>query len=615
MSRLRMPNRPTRPQLTAKFSTAVDDLQNVLSGIPDQPALKLMTFDELKNKVSKGKGPSKRSNTYRAIGNKLDAAQNILKNATRDGVTAAGGPEAFQKEFNKQLDELNAAILAYQKNHKGKKGDAVAPLLNEIKYIRGEMAGVLAQLGRASDQSFQGNASIETISDFRTIDEALNKALGSSTFNTATLDELTKQGGREKIEKTVLAELDKLETTIVDSGKGGGGPDVLAGIKRIRTNLKTTLDDLTSQQAQDLPKDLRIADAAAALKAGVKPEQLKGVSSRFCDFSKFNPDTEVPPPKSRAGSGQCNSVQKINFNDGPRIFKEEITSDKSGNQGAWAPGAIGIDKRDDPRYGNRNVASGLVGDLLGTSVIVKSSYAITSGPDGAQVGLAMEQAPGKNLQQACKLVGQRTLERHEDEGTLDKYAEQLANALPWKEKLTPKAMASLQKQLMDLEVCDLISGQVDRHMGNYLIEVNGDKVTVKGIDNDFAFGKDNRGGVPLNSEIAGLFHNMPNLPRLLSREMANKLKGLDFDRDFATQFKDLLTAEEIKAAKERFTAMKDHVVTLERTNCVVDDWETWRSSDNKTAREFLDKGSIFSNHIAPLLKWQEMVQGALAKPV
>lgn len=614
MSRLRMPNRPTRPQLTAKFSTAVDDLQNVLSGIPDQPALKLMTFDELKNKASKGKGPSKRSNTYRALGNKLDAAQNTLKNATRDGVTAAGGPEAFQKEFNKQLDELNAAILAYQKNHKGKKGDAVAPLLNEIKFIRGEMAGVLAQLGRTSDQSFQGNASIETISDFRTIDEALNKSLGSSTFKTATLDVLTQQGGREKIEKTVLAELDKLETTIVDSGKGGGGPDVLAGIKRIRTNLKTTLDDLTSQQAQDLPKDLRIADAAAALKAGVKPEQLKGVSSRFCDFSKFNPDTEVPPPKSNAGSGMCNSVQKINFNDGPRIFKEELTSDKSGRQGAWAPGAIGIDKLNDPRYGNRNVASGLVGDLLGTSVIVKSSYGITSGPNGAQVGLAMEQAGGKNLQQAQRVSNRATLDRHDLAGTLDKYVEQLEKALPWKDKLTPKALASLQKQLMDLEVCDLISGQVDRHTGNYLIEVDGDKVTVKGIDNDFAFGKDNVGGVPLNSEIVGLFHNMPNLPRLLSREMANKLKGLDFDRDFAPQFKDLLTAEEIKASKERFTAMKDHVATLERTNCVVDDWETWRSSDNQTATEFLDKGSIFSNHIAPLLKWQETVQQLLANP-
>jgi hypothetical protein len=243
---------------------------------------------------------------------------------------------------------------------------------------------------------------------------------------------------------------------------------------------------------------------------------------------------------------------------------------------------------------------------------VQSSFAITQGQSGPQVGLLMEQAGGKSLSEAAKTHGRFT--HHLEYDTLDKFAEQLEKNLPWKGKLSPKALASLQKQLMDLEVCDLIAGQADRHLGNYLIEVQGDKVTVKGIDNDFAFGKTNYGGIPMKCDFAGVLHNVPNLPRLLGREMADKLKSLDFDRDFAPQFKGLLADDEIAAAKDRFTAMKTHVAALEQTNCIVDDWETWRSPDNKSVREFLDKGSIFSNHITPFLKMQEKVEKLLANP-
>ncbi|MFO0901552.1 MAG: hypothetical protein U0939_01050 [Pirellulales bacterium] len=611
MSRDVAPARPAKPVYTAKFSKAVDDLQSVLNGIPDQPALKLMTFDELKTKVSKGKGPSKRSNTYRTIGDKLNGAHALLQNATLDGVEKAGGPAAYQKQFNTQLDELQTAIAAYQKHHKGKKAEAVAPLLNQIKFLRGEMAGVLDQIGRGSNHAFQSATLIETVSDFRTIDEVLTKAIGVSTFKTATLADLQKKGGREALEKSIVAELNKLETTFGGNRQAGGGPDILAEVKNLRANIKATLDDLASDQVDGLPAEMRLADAAAALKAGVKTDQLKGVCPRFCEFSRFNSDAEVPPPKVNAGSGVCNLVQRINYIDGPRIFKKEITSDTSGLQGAWAPGVIGIDKLKDPRYGNRNVASGLVGDLLGTSVIVKSSFALTQGTDGPQVGLAMEQASGKSLFLAARALGE--FRYHLDHDTFDKFVENFEKHLPWKGALSPKAMASLQKQLMDLEVCDLISGQVDRHVGNYLIEVDGDKVAVKGIDNDFAFGKTNYGGIPMKCEMAGVLHNIPHLPLLLGREMADKLKGLDFDRDFAPQFKDLLADDEIAAAKDRFTAMKSHVATLEQTNCVVDDWETWRSADGKTAQEFLGKGSIFSNHITPFLKMQAKVEKMLAE--
>lgn len=583
------------------FAQSVDDLQNVLNGIPDQPSLKLMTFDELKNKATKGKGPSKRSNTYKALGDKLNAAQNTLKNATLEGVENAGGPEAYKKAFDTQLDELNTAIEAYQKHHKGKKANAVAPLLNEVKAIRGEMAGTLAALDGAKKHGFQNDASIETVTDFRTIDDALNKALGASTFKTKTLADLTKKGGRDEIEKAILSELDTLEKSLGTANVGGtNGPDILAGIKRIKTGLKATLDDLAGQAGAGLPADMGIATAAALVKGGIKPEQLKGVCLKHCNFADFNTDTEVPPPPKQAGSGMCSKVLKINYADGPRIFKEEKTSDTSGYRGAVAPTYIGIDKLNDPRYGNRNVASGLVGELIGSSVMVKSSFALTKSEDGksTDVGLLMDQAPGQSLQRAHLYIDRLA---YDDECEPDEYLEKLKEAkipLPWEGELSPKAIASLQKQLIELEVCDLLTGQVDRHSGNYMIEVKGDQVTVKGIDNDFAFGSKNEGGIPLNSRA---FHTIKNMPKLMGKEMADKIQGLDFDRDFAPQYDGLLIATEIKAAKERFEALQQHVATLVQTNCVVTDWETWRSADNKTATEYLKGGSMFDRDIQPML--------------
>jgi hypothetical protein len=461
------------------YTDTVDDLKNeVFPNIPDRPTLKLMTFDELKTKISRrGKGPKRRQHTYQALKDQLETVERTLANATLETLDKyEGGTEQFKKDFQEQLDDLTSALTTYQKRHKGKKARRVQSLHDEIKGLGESMESVLKNL---------------------------------------------------------------------ESHKG----------------------------IEDYPQNMRVDHVLR-----LKPEQLKGVCFTHCQFDRYNTSQEKPPPKEVLGKGAVNEVMQINYSDGAHVFKEEKTKEE---REFLAPTLIGIDLKNDLRCGNRNVATGLVGELLGTPVLDPCTFAIMDD----KVGLLMKKAPGKSP----KKWGEKAEEG--DPTPLD--------------NLSPKALASLQKQMMDLEVCDLITGQVDRHYDNYLIDVKGNEVTVKGIDNDFAFGNTNFGGIPVKG--MGCF-NIRNLPKLMDSKMAEKIRNLDFDTDVAPQFEGLLMDDEIAAAKERLQALQAHVGVLDNTNCIVENWETWRSNPGGlTVQQFLapenndDKSSYFARDLHKFL--------------
>ncbi len=469
-----------------KYSDVVDDLQDVINGIPDRPSKGLMTFEELQAQIgAKPKkdrlfGLKKMSTRYKAIGGKLDAVKATLANATVGDIAQEGGRTPFEQDLNDQLNEIVDAGKRYQRKHKGKKGQAVQGLLDDVERFRKEIPGVL--------------------------------------------------------------------------------------------------DGLTEGEDGGLPEDLPVDQAMAAKRAGIKPGQLKGVSSKHCNFARFNDDT-ANAPAQELGKGSVNTVQLVKHGGVERVFKKEQQKDTSG---AWAPNMMGIDTAKDPRYGNRNIAGGVLGKLLGTKVMPESSFAIS----GGEVGLLMEMAAGKTAQKLLK------------DGDLDEAS------------LSPKAMASLQKQLMDLEVCDILTGQTDRHPGNYMIDIKGDSVTVTAIDNDFAFPNPdtalgNKAKVPLN--FMGM-NSIKNLPSLMSKEIADKIKGIDFDNDIAPEYAGLLSDPEIRGAKTRFETLQEHVAKLEQDGCIVTDWSTWRGPppDRMTATDFLAEGkdqgsSLFSRDFGDAL--------------
>ena len=81
---------------------------------------------------------------------KLDTVQTALGTATLKGVSDKGGADKFKADFNKDLDNLTAAITKYQKHHKGKKSNAVDPLKTEVQNLRGKLPQILNSLDATS---------------------------------------------------------------------------------------------------------------------------------------------------------------------------------------------------------------------------------------------------------------------------------------------------------------------------------------------------------------------------------------------------------------------------------------------------------------------------------
>lgn len=118
----------------------------------------------------------------------------------------------------------------------------------------------------------------------------------------------------------------------------------------------------------------------------------------------------------------------------------------------------------------RNEATTIMADLLGVSDIMMKSQRVTLDIDGRKIeGLRMEEVKGKAIRDA--------LGTPEVIGKTPRY--------------TPEAVRSLMK----MQIFDIICGQVDRNLGNYMVETTFDEEKktilvdhVVGIDNDMAFG-------------------------------------------------------------------------------------------------------------------------------
>jgi hypothetical protein len=259
------------------------------------------------------------------------------------------------------------------------------------------------------------------------------------------------------------------------------------------------------------------------------PEQLTGVCKKYCRFEEFN-DKTLEILKTR----RC--VSLVDRNGREYFFKAEskdytdeakglgFNSSENGNEG--------------PRYGNRNIASRLFGELLGITAIVPSRFAFFNG----DVGLLMDKAPGKTACEIQKMTG-----------------EEIRKMFPATE------LASLQKQLIDLETCDFLTGNPDRHDENYLVNVGDGHVTVTGIDNDLSFG---------NADVT--------LPKLMSKVVADRIRA-DFKVEAQTLLEGLLTECEIKLMLIRLEELRRHVSKLEQSNCLVEDWKNWCGPEPKKA--------------------------------
>ena len=113
----------------------------------------------------------------------------------------------------------------------------------------------------------------------------------------------------------------------------------------------------------------------------------------------------------------------------------------------------------------------------------------------------------------------------------------------------------LLSKLSALNMLDFIAGQIDRHQGNYMIQVDnsGNVTGVTGIDNDMSFGT--RDSQEL-AEQGG--RDLPRIGLYFDTDMAQRVLNLDPNL-VSMALGDLLTPQEVGMTIERLEILKEHL--------------------------------------------------------
>lgn len=183
----------------------------------------------------------------------------------------------------------------------------------------------------------------------------------------------------------------------------------------------------------------------------------------------------------------------------------------------------------------RNCAMTSVAKLIGTEDLIANSRQIQiKMPDGkTKVGTFMEFVDGKDVNNLGAIDEMKVLKPEDFD--------------------TP----TLKKQLADLQVLDYISGNIDRHGGNMLYNIDPKThkvVGIKGIDNDASFV-----AYEINKE-RGLGKLFPVTEmRAINEKMANRILALDESQLEATLHGYGLSEAEVKAAWKRVTDLQEEI--------------------------------------------------------
>jgi hypothetical protein len=261
------------------------------------------------------------------------------------------------------------------------------------------------------------------------------------------------------------------------------------------------------------------------------------------------------------------------------VSETHVAEMKDGRQGVFkGEGALpdecygyGVDL-DHSMSSSREVLSSKVSEMLGSDVIAKSEYGEVEGQRGA----FMDFAEGG--------LGVKTLDMPEN---LDDESARKGSELGL---LTPKggwlqsqgldySDPVLQQKLIELQINDSITGQVDRHIGNYHVQKGEDgKVTgLTGFDNDGSFAPQYEKNSDLQRDDGSRRGHTVGLPPLMDESQAKRIEELDPVAVYQEVAKHL-TEEEGTAAMLRVWELQTHVQKLRDEGRIVKEWndETYR---------------------------------------
>lgn len=308
------------------------------------------------------------------------------------------------------------------------------------------------------------------------------------------------------------------------------------------------------------------------------------------------------------GSGNANEVTLCVYkaSHGQHSIEKVFKPEYPGRYGLKTLAAHRMNNNDFTHIFVRNVASSQVAKYLGCQNIVSSA---TAGTHKNQFGLFMNKAPGKTP--ADLVTSNRNNTCDLEEVIRTSIAHGNFNIMK----------ANLRRELSNLEWADVLSGQIDRHGQNYLVDIDGHtgNVTVTGIDNDTSFStamtgvgiisvdnlnitpkeraklepyfsKNSLGKLYLDSNNSPIIniHEIDNIgqylvrsimgvnqkivPDMIDKKTYGALMAID-ETEYAETLANLLPSENVQVALKRLDAAKKYALELHKNNLVIDNWQ------------------------------------------
>jgi hypothetical protein len=144
----------------------------------------------------------------------------------------------------------------------------------------------------------------------------------------------------------------------------------------------------------------------------------------------------------------------------------------------------------------------------------------------------------------------------------------------------------LQRGMNKLQIFDAICGQLDRHQGNWYVDMDpqtGKVRGIKGIDLDMSFGSEHTDPNEIHGE------NYLGLPPMMDAEFANRLL-LVLPNDIRGALRGLLSEQEIEATVQRFEVVKVAIRKASSENKLVQTWDEKTAEENRPKESTMRSG-------------------------
>lgn len=247
---------------------------------------------------------------------------------------------------------------------------------------------------------------------------------------------------------------------------------------------------------------------------------------------------------SPLGEGAFNTVYAVHLEGSRGSSFDGVFKPLASQENGWAGHASGI-PIEDPQTANRNLATLAYAEHLGLDVIADTRLGVLSvGQESAKLGLVMERAAGVAAIDANPSVFNR---------------------------------GDVAKEVTRLQLLDHLTGQVDRHAGNYFIDAGScHSAKVTGIDNDQAFGKNlsKPDGFKYGKDSAHIGYRGTGLPPAVDRKTANAINAISSD-DIRQMLGSKLSGSEVRATISRHKGLMAHIADLSEQGRVINTRPWW----------------------------------------